>query len=474
MDLRRRSPIRLELVSPAVTSSAAAPQREAQEQEGQQVLVEKILFEQPEVGQLYLLIQPRRELDASGRLREQIIPSDAFARLHERHGPEYESFMRSKLTAVESRLDAPNLGIPDDERFWLQEDLDVVVSSAASTRFDERLDKARGVGASTCHPLRAIAINTLGAREVAAFAAGCARLGVFVHPGDCIAEELGRPPAVPLDVHNEIELARRLGAGEMDGEALAEMLVYELVQEHGMGAAIVRPAIIEGAWKEPLPGWMEGLPMADPIIIGYGKHIMDGFAGDIKEGVLDVVPVDKVVAALLAGAAYHAARGGLGVYQVATSVARPLDNQKFVDIVSEAFQRSPLLDREGRPISMERMKVYDSPEAFVAEQRRVCNEALHRADSEQLSPLERRKQKVAASKQFEHLKYLAEVLTPYTFFKCRFRCDDLLRLLGELRVEERTAFNFDVRDIDWVAYLRDIHIPGLRKYVLKGRSGEAE
>lgn len=31
------------------------------------------------------------------------------------------------------------------------------------------------------------------------------------------------------------------------------MLVYELAQERGLPAAIVRPAIIEGAQREPLP-----------------------------------------------------------------------------------------------------------------------------------------------------------------------------------------------------------------------------
>lgn len=77
------------------------------------VLVEKILYEQPDVSHIYLLMQPRGNQTAHDRLIEQVIPSDAFARLRDRLGEGYHDFMTSKLTAVEGRLGLPALGIDE-------------------------------------------------------------------------------------------------------------------------------------------------------------------------------------------------------------------------------------------------------------------------------------------------------------------------------------------------------------------------
>ena len=36
-------------------------------------------------------------------------------------------------------------------------------------------------------------------------------------------------------------------------------------------------------------------------------------------------------------------------------------------------------------------------------------------------------------------------------------------------MEEKQLFGFSINDIDWETYIKKIHIPGLRKHVLKGR-----
>lgn len=51
-----------------------------------------------------------------------------------------------------------------------------------------------------------------------------------------------------------------------------------------------------------------------------------------------------------------------------------------------------------------------------------------------------------------------------------FRADNTIGLASRVIPEEKEAFDFDVRHIDWVHYLKDVHVPGLRKFVLKGRS----
>ena len=90
-------------------------------------------------------------------------------------------------------------------------------------------------------------------------------------------------------------------------KAMGEML---LGRQHGeVPVAIVRPSIVESALSEPYAGWVEGIRMCDPIVIAYGKGQLRGFVGD-ADGVLDVVPVDHVVNAMLAAMPRHARTAG--------------------------------------------------------------------------------------------------------------------------------------------------------------------
>ncbi len=45
----------------------------------------------------------------------------------------------------------------------------------------------------------------------------------------------------------------------------------------GVKLAIVRPGIVTSCALEPLPGWLEGFKVADPIIIAMAKGKSPGF-----------------------------------------------------------------------------------------------------------------------------------------------------------------------------------------------------
>lgn len=44
--------------------------------------------------------------------------------------------------------------------------------------------------------------------------------------------------------------------------------------------------------------------------------------------------------------------------------------------------------------------------------------------------------------------------------------------MKDMSEEEKARFNIDLKTIDWQHYLVHTHLPGLRKYVLKGRGSE--
>ena len=100
--------------------------------------------------------------------------------------------------------------------------------------------------------------------------------------------------------------ARALSLGWPDAYPFTKALGERALVEQWEGTVpitFVRPSIIESALAEPRPGWIRGFRMAEPIIISYARGLLREFPG-VPEGIIDVIPVDLVVAAILAVAAH--------------------------------------------------------------------------------------------------------------------------------------------------------------------------
>ena len=95
------------------------------------------------------------------------------------------------------------------------------------------------------------------------------------------------------------ERARSLGW--TDCYTFTKALGERVVEEHAKTrpASIVRPSIIESALVRPHPGWIEGFKMAEPLILAYGRGELPEFPA-AADTIVDIVPVDHVVAAIVA------------------------------------------------------------------------------------------------------------------------------------------------------------------------------
>ena len=91
-------------------------------------------------------------------------------------------------------------------------------------------------------------------------------------------------------------------------KALGEQMVVRACG--GAPTVIVRPSVIESSLSEPTPGWLDGLRMADPLILAIGKGRLRSLPlrPDVN---LDLVPVDMVVNAMLAATPRAAPDSGL-------------------------------------------------------------------------------------------------------------------------------------------------------------------
>tara|TARA_Y100000588_G_scaffold95157_1_gene103224 strand:- start:5326 stop:5601 length:276 start_codon:yes stop_codon:yes gene_type:complete len=62
---------------------------------------------------------------------------------------------------------------------------------------------------------------------------------------------------------------------------------------------------------------------------------------------------------------------------------------------------------------------------------------------------------------------LSEIYGPYTSLNCLFETSNIERVYDGLSEDDRSRFNTDVNRIDWREYVQEVHIPGLRRHVLK-------
>jgi len=248
----------------------------------------------------------------------------------------------------------------------------------------------------------------------------------MVEIGQARAQSLGWPDAYPYT------------------KALGERA---LVTQYGdvLPMTIVRPSIIESALAEPRPGWIRGFRMAEPIIISYARGLLREFPG-VPEGVTDVIPVDLVVATIIAvsgDALASAASGdpadaytGPSVYHAASGVRNPFRYGKLVELVTAWFQEHPVYDQDGQPIVV--------PEwTFRGKQ------------AEWMAALE--EQHLLADRALGYV----ELYGAYTETDALYRVDRLLALWDRMDEDDRSAFCLDPAAIDWTTYVREIHLPSI-------------
>jgi HAD superfamily hydrolase (TIGR01490 family) len=260
--------------------------------------------------------------------------------------------------------------------------------------------------------------------------------------------------------------ARAQALGWPDAYAFTKALGERaLVAGHGrVPITVVRPSIIESSWAEPRPGWIRGFRMAEPIIISYARGLLKEFPG-VPEGVVDVVPVDMVVAAIVAVAADGPDPGGPTVYQVASSVRNPLRYGQLVSLVQSWFTEHPLYDADGQPIMVPEWSF--PGRGRVQRQLRRATSAFAMAERVlAILPVRGERADLAARIEDQHTRAeralgYVELYGAYTETEAHFRVDRLLTLFGRMTPAEQEIFCFDPGVIEWPHYVHDVHLPSV-------------
>jgi len=482
-------------------------------------LVERLVHSVPGC-EIVLLVRPGRRSTAEARVRREVLRNDAFDRVRARLGDGFDDEVARRITVIGGDVGTDGLGLDDAGRAALAS-VDIVIHSAATVAFDSPLDSAvevnllgpsriaetlRAVGStahlvavSTCYvagnrrgrspelPLRdqpftpdvdwraEVAAARRTRADVEADSRTPDRLARF-HKG--ARSELGAA-GVPLlsskaerlradwvaEELVEAGRARARSLGWPDAYAYTKALGEQaLLETRGeIPVTIVRPSIIESALLEPRPGWIRGFRMAEPVIISYARGLLKQFPG-IPEGVVDVIPVDLVVGAVLDAAA-RGSEPEPTIVQVASGAVNPLKYRRLVDLVQSWFGEHPLYDTKGQPIIVPDWSF--PARGKVLRQLDRASKVLDRAETV-LAKLPLRGTQARWSAQLDETRTdidralgYVELYGAYAETEAIFQVDRLLERWSTLDDADRRDFAFDPRVIDWTHYAHHVHLPSI-------------
>jgi HAD superfamily hydrolase (TIGR01490 family) len=487
-------------------------------------LVERLLRGVPDC-ELILLVRDGRRTPAATRVQKELLKNDAFDRLREQcdapgSTETFAAMTARRIVTIKGDVGNDGLGLDDHDKAIFAT-ADVIIHSAATVSFDSPLPLAVEINllgptrlAQTCRELgitpHLVAVSTC-------YVAGNRRGSA---PEQLVSEG---PFDIGLDWKTEVAASRRLkgdtealsrlpeqlaefrkqaraeigaaGAPALASktEQLRERWVKDQLVQAGRSRAasvgwpdayaftkalgeqalfenkgdvpvsIVRPSIIESAWAEPRPGWIRGFRMAEPVIISYARGLLKEFPG-VPEGTVDVIPVDLVVAAIIAVAGAGPERAPF-ITQVASGGINPLKYRQLVDIISDYFGRHPLYDHEGQPILVPEWS-FPGRNRVQGQLTRAKTVITKAEQALQVLPLRGKQAELSAtleSKRMEverALEYV-ELYGLYTECEAIYQVDNLMSLWSSLPAGDQEAFTFDPRVVDWQRYIHTIHLPSV-------------
>ena len=487
-------------------------------------LVERLLRAVPEC-ELVLLVRPSKRHDVTERVRREIFKNDAFDRLRAElagTAEPFEAMVARRVVADRRRRQqrrARSRATADRATFT---SCDIVIHSAAAVAFDSPLDSAVEINLlgptriadtlerrSASHP-HLVAVSTcyvagnrrgnapeelvsdgpfdLGLnwrKEVAAARRLRSDTEAISRQPDKLAhfrkeahKELGAAGAPALAAKTEsvredwvkdqlVEAgrARAASVGWPDAYAYTKALGEQALTEvkGNVPVSIVRPSIIESALAEPFPGWIRGFRMAEPVILSYARGLLKEFPG-VPEGTVDVIPVDIVVAAIIAVAALGPTDAPT-ITHVASGGINPLRYKTLVDNVRAWFTEHPLYDAEGQPIVVPewqfpargRVKKQLQRAKMMAEktERVLQSLPLRGKQATWAAKLDETKTEIDRAFQYVQLYGL------YTECEAIYQVDQLMSIHDSLDATDRAEFNIDPRTVDWPTYVSTIHLPSI-------------
>ena len=481
----------------------------------------------PEIDRVYLLIRGDRR-SSLNRFRREILDSPVMTPVREHFADKFDHYIEEKIVVVPGDITNDGL-IGDEAEPFKPGSLDAVVHSAGLVNFEASLEKAievnttgvanviefcRKVGAAMMHVSTCYAAGVADGhryeddlpenwcpngrksfrleREIRDALAAIARVesesrdqlrhAEFLgHDDDIGGSESPRESAVEHrrkqwveDRLKEVGRKRAQSWGWPNTYSYTKSLGEQLVlaERHHLDVAVVRPAVIESALRDPFPGWNQGVNTSAPLtyLAGRGYRFYPAKA----ELVLDVIPVDLAAHAMIPILAALLLRKQKPIYQLCTSDRNPLPMRRLVELTALSNRREHRKD--GGTMGwlaphLEAVVVSQGTYDLASEKLpRTLQQGAQFARSILGGENQRAKKIESAIEKFKENTDLAremvEVYRPYIQeLVYTFHARNIRALYATLKPSDAERHPFRPDLIDWHDYWINIHLPGLRRHI---------
>uniref|UniRef100_A0A8D8WY92 Fatty acyl-CoA reductase n=2 Tax=Cacopsylla melanoneura TaxID=428564 RepID=A0A8D8WY92_9HEMI len=257
------------------------------------ILLEKLL-RCTDVRKVYVLFRGKRNQGLDERLREYFA-EDVFDRLRKEKGE-----FHHRVVILNGDLREHNLGLDEETREFLMEEINVVFHVAATVKFDEHLRLAH-------------AINCKGTETLLKMGEDMKNLESFVYVStaysNCHRESIDEKFYEPIYKPNELKEILD-SCTDLELTLLNETIIqpmpntYTLTKNTNeymckqridkLPLVIVRPSVVMPTDDEPLPLWSKGMTGLTAMYVAVGLGIMRSVYQN-TENIIDIVPGDYVV-----------------------------------------------------------------------------------------------------------------------------------------------------------------------------------
>ncbi|XP_077285963.1 fatty acyl-CoA reductase wat-like [Arctopsyche grandis] len=295
------------------------------------VLIEKLLKSCPTINMIYILLREKKGMCVEDRIKE-LLDCPMFANI--------SNDCKEKIKYIQGEIGLPRLGISEENRRLLIDQVNIIFHCAATVRFNEKLKSA-------------LKINVIGTSDVVSLSKEILNLNAFIHVStaysNChedayIKEEFYEPGISFDDVKNLVQISDssildavtpRLIKKWPNTYTFTKCLSEDIIKREAanLPVAIFRPSVVVStSGRSSVPGFIDNVYGPTGLIIGVGIGVLRVWHLD-GELPSNLIPADYCINGMIA-AAWDLSKNKYTSPPIYNHVPEPKDNVTWEVIIS--------------------------------------------------------------------------------------------------------------------------------------------
>jgi len=387
-----------------------------------------------------------------------------------------------KMSAVIGDCSLPNLGIAEQYQEILKNEVNIVLHSAATVRFDEHLRIAVKINIHALQDLLKLSRHMKNLKSfihISTAYSNCAGRKVvdevFYKPPingkqlttiiDCLDDDYitNITPSILGEWPNTYAMTKAIAEGEV------------LIHGKNLPVGVVRPSMIVATDTEPVSGWINNFYGPTGVVAATGLGVMRCMRADPK-AIADIVPGDYVSNAVLAAA--WDTHNQWKEHNHSINQSNSLENDYFVSPIFNFVSSS------SNPVTWDEFSTINKKYGYTIPSLKAIwpiililakNKYkylflcffLHTIPGYFLDTLARLTGKTPKLMDgYRKLEKFADVISYFSLRSWIFHDKNTRGLLSRLSKQDQFLFQFNISQLNWDDYFYR-HVCGIRMYILK-------